>query len=84
VLVTSSITPPPDLDSTSDWDFTHIDQEALRLQRILFSDILQFNFAGLRSASKTKNQLEEVGFENIETIWDDCRVFPTIVACKPN
>jgi SAM-dependent methyltransferase len=83
-LVTSSITPPPDVDPSSDWDISHIDPEALRLQKVLFSDVLQFNFAGLRSASKTEKQLEAVGFDKILTIWDECRIFPTIVACKPH
>lgn len=84
ILVTSSISPPPDVDPNSDWDLSCIEPDALKLQKILFSDILQFNFAGLRSAAKTKEQLESVGFEKIETIWDDARIFPTIVAHKPD
>jgi SAM-dependent methyltransferase len=83
-LVTSTITPPPDVEPNSDWDISHINTDALRLQRILFSDVLQFNFAGLRSASKTEKQLKAVGFDQIEIIWDECRIFPTIVARKPH
>lgn len=82
-LVTSTITPPPVVDQNSDWDISKIDLEALRLQRILFSDVLQFNFGSLRGASKTVLQLEAAGFINTDIVWDECRVFPTIVAQKP-
>ena len=82
-LVTSTITPPPVVDPYSDWDISKIDLEALRLQRILFSDVLRFNFGGLRSGSTTVLQLEAAGFINTEIVWDECRVFPTISAQKP-
>lgn len=82
-LVTSTITPPPVVDPSSDWEISKIDLEALRLQKILFADILKFNFASLRSTSQTVFQLEVAGFENIDIIWDECRVFPTIIAQKP-
>lgn len=82
-LVTSSITPPPFIDANSEWDISQIDSEALKLQKVLFADVLQFNFSGLRSASNTSQQLEAAGFERIEVIWDEYRVFPTIVAHKP-
>ncbi len=83
VLVTSVITSPPNLDPDSAWDFSQIDAEAMRLQNILFSDILNFDFKGLRSASTTQSQLQIAGFEEIEVIGDAARVFPTLVVRKP-
>jgi SAM-dependent methyltransferase len=82
-LVTSCITPSPDLDPTSEWNLDAIDWEGMRFQRILYSDILNFNPRGLRSSSTTKQQLSDAGFENFNLIWDEARIFPTIVAQKP-
>jgi SAM-dependent methyltransferase len=83
VLVTSFITPPPDIDPNSEWDMSHIDQKSVLQQKILYSDILNFNFRGLRSSSTTQSQLQAAGFDDLEFIWDDARIFPTVVAHKP-
>lgn len=83
VLVTSCITPPPVVDENSEWNLNQIDSEGLLLQKIVFAYILGFNFQGLRSSVSTRTQLELAGFQDIQVIWDQARVFPTLVAHKP-
>ncbi|MGB8699921.1 MAG: class I SAM-dependent methyltransferase [Thermosynechococcaceae cyanobacterium] len=82
-LVTSFITPSPDMDPNSEWNMDAIDWSAMLQQKLLYTDILNFNPKGLRSSTTTKTQLSKVGFENLELIWDEAQIFPTIIAHKP-
>ncbi|MEH2009467.1 class I SAM-dependent methyltransferase [Nostoc sp.] len=83
ILVTSCITPSPDVDPNSEWDMNCVDQDGLLKQKILYTDILNFDFRGLKSSTITETQLKSVGFVDIEITWDDARLFPTLVARKP-
>ncbi|RKZ93724.1 MAG: class I SAM-dependent methyltransferase [Candidatus Parabeggiatoa sp. nov. 1] len=84
VLVTSFSTPPPVLDPNSEWDMTRIDQEALLLQKIVFYDVLDAKWQCFRTSKTTLSQLQTVGFCEIEFIYDDAHIFPTVVAHKPD
>ncbi|NET41351.1 class I SAM-dependent methyltransferase [Okeania sp. SIO2B3] len=83
ILVTSFITPSPDLDPNSEWDMNQLNLDDLLLTKILFGDILNAKFTAFRSSSTTKLQLQTVGFDEIELIWDNARIYPTVVARKP-
>jgi SAM-dependent methyltransferase len=82
VLVTSFLTPPPTIDPTSEWNMTAIDPKALRLQRLIFVDIVAATFQCYRNSSVTNTQLREAGFWACDVIWDQARMFPTVVARK--
>ena len=82
VLVTSFLTPPPTIDPASEWDMTAIDPKALRLQRIIFADIVGTTFQCYRSSPTTNAQLQEAGFLACDVIWGHARMFPTVVARK--
>lgn len=84
VLITSFLTPPPALSSQSEWDLDQIDLEALKVQKILFADILECKWQAYRTETTVKNQLRSAGFKNFELIYDKARIFPTITARKPN
>ncbi|NEP89553.1 MAG: class I SAM-dependent methyltransferase, partial [Okeania sp. SIO2C2] len=83
ILVTSFLTLPPDLDSNSEWDMNQVNLDDMLLSKILLSDILNVKFTGFRSSSTTKLQLQTVGFDEIEFIWDNARIYPTVTARKP-
>ncbi|WP_371357411.1 class I SAM-dependent methyltransferase [Hydrocoleum sp. CS-953] len=83
ILVTSFITPSPDLDPNSEWDMSQINSQDLLLSKIVFFDILDVKFTAFRSSSTTKLQLQTVGFDEIEFIWDNARIYPTVTARKP-
>ncbi|OZH53831.1 hypothetical protein AFK68_15025 [Hydrocoleum sp. CS-953] len=83
ILVTSFFTPPPNIDPNSEWDMSYINSEDLLLSEIIFFDVLDVKFTAFRSSSTTKLQLQTVGFDDIEFIWDNARIFPTVVARKP-
>ncbi len=83
ILVTSFLTPLPNIDPNSEWDMSYINSEDLLLSKIIFFDILNVKVTGFRSSSTTKLQLQTVGFDDIEFIWDNARMYPTVVARKP-
>ena len=83
LLVTSFITPSPDLDPNSEWHMSQINSEDLLLSKIIFLDVLDVKVTGLRSSSTTKLQLQTVGFDEIEFIWDKARIYPMVTARKP-
>ncbi len=83
ILVTSFLTTPPNIDPNSEWDMSQINSEDLLLSKIISFDILDAKFTAFRSSSTTKLQLQTVGFDEIEFIWDNARIYPTVTARKP-
>lgn len=81
-LICSALTPPPTLDQNCEWDFAHIDQDALKFSAMLFRSILAATWANFRSSAKTVSQLEAAGFENVQIHWDTRKMFPTFSAQK--
>lgn len=83
VLVTSFLTPPPALDPTCEWNFEAIDPEVLNLQKKIIKDIASTRWQNFRKPQAIIEKLEAAGFENIELDWDQQRLFPTVIAYKP-
>jgi uncharacterized protein involved in tolerance to divalent cations/SAM-dependent methyltransferase len=83
-LVTSFLTPPPNVLESCEWDMSSIDQADLLRQKIIFVDILEAKWQCFRTSRWTKMQLESIGFENIKFIYDKAKLFPTVVAYKKN
>lgn len=81
-LLTSVVTPSPEHDPESTWIPGAIDPEGLRLQRILFEDIVEARFLTSRSTRKTREQLRAAGFSSAEILLDTQGMFPTVVAIK--
>lgn len=79
-LVTSFLTPPPQMDAASPWQ--DIDPQALALQKTLFSDVLGVTWQNYRMPQVMENALRQAGFGNIEIHYDRQHLFPTIVAQK--
>jgi SAM-dependent methyltransferase len=73
LLVTSFLTPP------SEWIVSRIDPEALRLQRIVFADIIGARWQCFRTSETSRAQLARAGFTDIELVPDRANLFPTIV-----
>lgn len=83
-LVTSFLTPPPTYTEKSEWDMAQINQEHLLLQKIIFADIIEAKWQCYRSTMQVQKQLELAGFDSVEFIYDQARMFPTVVANKGN
>lgn len=81
-LVTSFLTPPIGLHDRTEWDTHSINPDHLLLQKIIFVDIVQATWQCFRSSATTKTQLESVGFKDIGFIYDQAKMFPTVVAFK--
>ncbi len=81
VLITSFLTPPPSIDSSSPWKI--FDEKNLRLQRAIFEDILGVKWTNYETLDSIMQKMELVGFklENIQ--YDSQNMFPTIVLKKP-
>lgn len=82
VLITSFLTPPPMPGLKTEWKLEFINLENLQLQKILFVDILDAKWQVFRAEETVKNQLRKAGFSNIEILYDNAHIFPTVVAKK--
>ncbi len=80
VLITSFLTPPPALSPESSWK--NYNPEDARTQKAIFGDIIGVAWQTFRTESKTREQLEEVGFKSVDIIYDSQGMFPTVVAWK--
>lgn len=81
-LVTSFLTFPPDLTSHCEWDMSKINQDDLLIQKIIMLDIVGVKWQCYRSTQQTSEQLKSAGFVDIKFIYDEARIFPTVVAYK--
>ncbi|SDB81446.1 class I SAM-dependent methyltransferase [Acinetobacter boissieri] len=81
-LITSFLTPPPTISPMSPWNMKNIDLESLQLQKLIFVDILKVKWSAYRTVDTTKQQLTSAGFKNIEIVYDDAGMFPTVIAHK--
>lgn len=83
-LITSFLTPPPIPGSETEWDLEAINSEDARLQRVLFVDVLGVAWQAYSSTEKTKQQLKDAGFEDIEVLPGKTGIFPTVIAKRPS
>lgn len=81
-LVTSFLTVPPQAGGNCEWQMDKINQQDMLLQKIIFADILDAKFRCFRSSPQTRSQLEAAGFNDIEFIYDEASLFPTVIARK--
>ena len=82
LLVTSFLTPPPMLSTASPWEMDKINPKHLLGQKIIFSYILQAKWQCYRTEAQTLAQLKAAGFNNVQFIYDEYKMFPTVVAVK--
>jgi ubiquinone/menaquinone biosynthesis C-methylase UbiE len=80
ILITSFLTPPPQLSPKSPWkNFSPLSTQK---QKAIFGDILQVAWQVFRTEAETRKQLEDAGFEIVETLYDSQGMFPTIIGKK--
>ncbi|MCP3966911.1 MAG: class I SAM-dependent methyltransferase [Lentisphaerae bacterium] len=81
-LVTSYLSYPPSFGEVCEWDIDQIDSESLRRNAAIFSSVLGAIWRNFSSKEEMVTMLELVGYKDIEVIYDNARVFPTVVAYK--
>ncbi len=81
-LITSFLTPPPNVAEQCEWNFKEINQDDLLLQKTIFVDIINAKWHCYRSTQQTEQQLKLAGFKNIHFIYDKACLFPTVIAEK--
>lgn len=84
LLVTSFLTPPPNLVHRCEWKLDRISMEDILIQKIIFVDLLEARWQSFRSTDQTRSQLQQAGFQQIEIIPDTAGMFPTVLARKSN
>ncbi|MEM8609017.1 MAG: class I SAM-dependent methyltransferase [Myxococcota bacterium] len=82
LLVTSYLTPPPNVDPDSPWDLEAVDFDALRLQTLIFKDICDAPWANYRSEATLSPIFEAAGLRIERTLWDTTGAFPTVLLRK--
>ena len=81
-FISSYLTPPPNKHVETEWKLERINTEALRLQKVIFSDILQAKWNAYRSSELTKSQLFQAGFDDVEIHYDQAHILPSFIAYK--
>ncbi len=81
MFVTSFWTPGPDESVNSPWDFSQIDEDALRLRRIIYNDIIHVKWKA-RSLDEMAYLLSKAGFDGIEFSFDTQKMCPVAMAYK--
>ncbi|MGV7194501.1 SAM-dependent methyltransferase [Xanthomonas axonopodis] len=81
-LLTSFLTPPPNLPVASPWKLEATDRAALHLQTQLFVNVLPPRVT-FRTQAQTLAQLERAGYVDVRFIDDSVGAFPTVLARKP-
>lgn len=79
-LVTSFLTPPPGFHHRCEWDIGKVSMEDLLLQKILFADIIGVRWQTYRTPEEMEHILVKAGFGDLEILYDDARIFPTVAA----
>lgn len=79
-LITSFLTPPPVLSPDSTWKNFSMDD--VTKQKAIFGDILQVKWQAFFTEEQVRTQLEQVGFQVLDIIYDKQAMFPTIIAKK--
>lgn len=59
-----------------------VNLDDLLLQKIIFSGILEVKWQCFRTLEQTDLQLREAGFSEINFIYDEAKMFPTVIAKK--
>lgn len=82
ILITSFLTPPPNICSNSPWMITDIPEKTLELAKIIFGDILELNWQNFKTEKEVLTDLKKAGFKDFQIKYDSRKIFPTIIAKK--
>ncbi|MTI30649.1 class I SAM-dependent methyltransferase [Xanthovirga aplysinae] len=82
VFVTYMLPPPPKLVPRSEWKQLDLNYDDFLLEYIVRKDIVRGKFRNFRTDEKTKNQLQEAGFNKIEVIEDKVGIVSLFIAHK--
>lgn len=82
ILITSFRTPSPEQNKHSPWNMDIINPEHLRLQKIVFDDIIQARWHSTQTVDEMADILERAGFNKLELIFDQAKLSPTVIAQK--
>ena len=80
LIVTSFVTPNPRLDPNSPWQ--GYEEHDIKKQISIFVDILQSTFLNYRTEQTMRKLLTHVGFKDINVLYDEFHIFPTITGVK--
>ncbi|MFZ4077658.1 MAG: class I SAM-dependent methyltransferase [Legionellaceae bacterium] len=80
VLITSFLTPPPQMSKESSW-VNYNAQDVLK-QKAIFTDIIETQWQVYRTEHQTHEQLEQAGFCVQDILYDAQGMFPTVLAKK--
>lgn len=82
VLVTSFLTFPPLPGVATEWKPEQVNREDALLQKIILADILEAKWQIYQTSDTVRAQLKQAGFGEIEILYDQAHIFPTVVAIK--
>jgi ubiquinone/menaquinone biosynthesis C-methylase UbiE len=81
-LIISVLTYPPGDSKPTDWALEKIAPADLLMEQVLYKDILNLNWRNFRSADEIDREFKLAGFSQVDVIFDQNRIFPTVIARK--
>ncbi len=82
LLISSFLPPSPSRSADSPWVMAEINEEDLRLQKIMISDVARVKWRHYYTYDQVANQMKHAGFKSVEFIPDKACMRPTVVAQK--
>lgn len=82
LLVTSFLTPPPGTSHRTEWKMEKLSLEDVLIQKIFVTDLLEAPWQSFCTTDQMRFQLIQAGFTDIEVIYDDAHLMPTVCAKK--
>jgi SAM-dependent methyltransferase len=81
-LVTSFLTPPPGTSHRTEWRMEKLSLEDVLIQKIFVTDLLDAPWQSFCTTDQMNSQLTQAGFADIQFIYDDAHLMPTVCARK--
>lgn len=82
ILIVGVLTYPPGCEKQSDWVLEKIPNENLLMEKILFQDVLGCKWRNFRTLDEIYNDFQSAGFTDVQVIFDQYHIFPTVIGKK--
>jgi SAM-dependent methyltransferase len=83
ILFTCVLTWPPYFNkSHSEWKINKIPKFCLRLEELIFKEILDLKFLNFRKLNEIESDFKKAGFSKVEIYQDSLCVYPAVLATK--
>ena len=81
-LIAGVLTYPPGGLKESEWLLENISDEDVLMEKVVFQDVLGCKWRNFRTLDEIYEDFSSAGFTDVQLIFDQARIFPTVIAHK--